>query len=289
MTVLAVTRTHLERVEFQEEPAGFISLSLYQTVRTDEMFTNGTKIAFGGSALYNNSGAYGSLRRPTDDLVLFRSFLGRNETAYVQALRTVGWTSLERVQLMTMNGSMVYMNSDGTDVMIDDPSSNGDTNTATMDKDMSKMIYFVSVFVPLSLIFLIGICFACYMLRYNIQWNQRRETDVHPIWINIHPTKRMLRRRTLDGSVMGNQTNDNGSDDLTLDVASVAQPVDAGVSDTKSSKILRKNSTRSTSMRITGLHPMHDEENSSNAPVKTEKKVGRTMSSSRLTSQCVEV
>jgi hypothetical protein len=291
MTVLSVTRTHLKWAEFQEEPeaVGFISLSLYQTVRTDEMFTNGTIIAFGGSALYNNSEAYKSIRQPIVDFVLFRCFLGRNETPYVQALRSVGWTNLERVLVMAMNGSIVYLNADGTDGVIDNPSNEG-TNGATMDKDMSKMIYFVSVFVPLSLIFLIGICFTCYLIRHNIQWKQRREADMHPVWINIHTGKRMLRRRTLDGSMTGNQMNDNGSDELTLDLATVVPPVDAGGSDTtKSLEILRTNSTRSTSIKITGFHPMNDVEgDSSNVPMKTEKvPTGRSLS--RRPSQCVEV
>jgi hypothetical protein len=224
MTVLSVTRTHLEEVEFQQPNTDFVALMLYQTVRTNTMFTNGTKIAFTGSAIYDWDGLESST--PPDHMI-YLCFLGQNETAYVEALRSAGWANLERALLMTMTGSMVRTNEKGTEFYIENDNNgmNQDSTSTkgTMDKNLSKTIILVSVFVPLSLVFVFGTCLVCYLLRYNTQWNRRQDTNIHPVWINITTTtKKRLRRWTFDGSMTGHHTNnDSGSDELTVDVASV--------------------------------------------------------------------
>jgi hypothetical protein len=205
MTLLSVTRDHLVNTEFSKHVA-FQSLSLFQTIRSGEkeMFSNGTFVAFGGSAFYSEIVS-------TQQQVLYLCFLGNNETSYVDRLRLMGWRNLERAMLMTMSGEMVDL-VNGTMVMQADESSN---ERGTMDQEMSKMIYLVSI-IPLGLVFLAGGCLVAYLARNNVNWNKRCNAD-DPGWESTPSKARRLRLFTLE---IRDSVDDNASE-MTPDMASV--------------------------------------------------------------------
>jgi hypothetical protein len=192
MTLLSVTRNHLIDTEFSKHVA-FQSLTLYESVRsgTNDMFTNGTFVAFKGSAFYSQGG----LSIPDVEKMLYLSFLGGNETAYVLKLRLRGWNNLERALIMTMSGNMVdYVN--GTMVM-NNVTAAVSNQQNQMDKNMSKMIYLISVFVPLAVVFLAGGCLVGYLARNNVKWNKPLDAN-DPDWQSSPSKARRLRRLTFE-------------------------------------------------------------------------------------------
>lgn len=209
MTLLSVTRNHLINTGFSKNNT-FQSLELYETVRSGikDMFTNGTFIAFGGSAEYAEG-----VSIPDVEKVLYLCFLGNNETVYVDQLRLMGWKNLERALLMTMSGNTVdYVN--GSMVMNTEAAST--QQQQQMDDYMSRMIYLISVFVPLAVVVLAGGCLVGYLARNNVKWN--KNLDANDISWQQSPSKaRKLRRLTFE---IRDSADDNASE-MTPDMASV--------------------------------------------------------------------
>jgi len=214
MTLLQATRDHMITTEFGKH-ISFESLSLFQSIRSDDedMFGNCTHVAFGGSATYYDR----IMTREQMQIFEYLCFLGKNETVYVDKLRALGWNNLQRALLMTVSGDMVdYV--DGTMVEMDmssDPASASDT-PEQMDEEMSKMFIYIAVFVPLSVIGLVGVVYGGYLMRNNVKWNKPLDSK-DPIWQRNHPQAKRLRRLSLE---IQDDTDDNASD-LTPDMASV--------------------------------------------------------------------
>lgn len=216
MDVLSETRDHLVNTEFRKH-LGFSSLTLIQTVRTgvEMMFTNGTKIAFGGSAYYSASVS-------TLPKILYLCFLGTNEVAYVDKLRLLGWSNLERALIMTMSGDMVDL-VNGTSVTLGAANASSSPAQEQMGGNMSKAIIFISVLVPLAVVCLLGGCLVCYRARDGINWKKSLDAN-DPAWQANDANTNKLRRFTLE---IQDVSDDNNSD-MTPDMASVKAAVASG-------------------------------------------------------------
>ena len=266
MQILTITRQHLIDYEFVNH-RGFSKLTLYQTVRSSSTPTTGTTntnqttlIAYTGTATYNDDDQHF-----IDQDMMYMCFLGVNGTTYITALQQAGWTTLQDIELMTMAGNNVYMNENGTSTNIDSDNKNSSqggeategteesspSSSSEMNNNMQTYIYLIAVCIPVGIVFLCGLCYIVYMLKYNVQWtwnntsgyDENNKNRHHPIWV-VHtnngttPTKKRksssqpqihhsskLRnsRTTLDFTDINDPTNttnvedDCCSDELTFD------------------------------------------------------------------------
>ena len=209
MTLLDVTKRHLESC-FATDSL-FSRIFLYFSVRSDEMFQNGTKIAFGGNAYFlsssSSSGTTQNDENTEEEDAMIESiatnsmlcFLGQNETIYVESLRqALGWTVLQRAQLMTVAGGMVEYTDDGTMIMPSDDNGGAAIEpTKSMEKSTSLGIYLVSVLVPLVAVVLLATGWCCYRMRTNLALKASDTADPKsPIWCTEHPQNHALRQAT---------------------------------------------------------------------------------------------
>jgi hypothetical protein len=192
MTILQVTRDHLIATDLQLRRAGFQSLALYQTIRTSApqsivseqsstSFTNGTKVAFTGTVVYETAVTTATLanttlsrtttrNEPSPEVDVYPCFLGSNATIYVDLLRLHGWKTLQQIHVMTMSGTMldaVSINST-TDATvrtlppsttnltnvpgINNASSSSPRTAEQMDQSMSNIIYLLASLLPVSIL-----------------------------------------------------------------------------------------------------------------------------------------
>jgi hypothetical protein len=162
MMLLEETRDHLEKTDFSNHIA-FESLELYQTIRSGSqaLFSNGTQVAFGGQATFSE------LPMTNQEMleVQYLSFLGENETKYVNRLRLMGWSSLRRALLMTATGGMIRF-ANGTMTMTEAESG----ESRHMDQGMSHLVMWLATMIPVAVLSLTVFLFVGYALRTKIQW-----------------------------------------------------------------------------------------------------------------------
>lgn len=258
MQILAITRQHLIDYEFSNQ-RGFVTLTLYQTVRTTTNSNRTTLIAYTGTATYNDDGD----QHLIDQDMMFMRFFGSYGTTYITCLQQqAGWTTLQEIELMTMTGNYVYMNENGTTININNDNNNsslggGETDgteqtstTSKMNNNMQTYIYLIAVCIPVGIVFLCGLCYIVYMLKYNVQWTwhentgnydeKNRKNHLHPIWVvhtnsgnaamkkrkssnETNHSSKFHNSRTLDFTDINDPTNttniedDYCSDELTFD------------------------------------------------------------------------
>jgi hypothetical protein len=197
MTLLQVTRDHLIATDLQLRRAGYQSLALYQTIRSSSSsssipqsiaseqpftsFTNGTKVAFTGTVVYETTITVDALANttltrtstrnepsPVPEVDVYPCFLGSNAPIYVNLLRLHGWKTLLQVRVMTMSGSMVDVapsNSTNNVVVRTQPpsatnlsnvsnnaSSSSPRTAEQMDQNMSNVIYLLASLLPISIL-----------------------------------------------------------------------------------------------------------------------------------------
>jgi hypothetical protein len=189
MTILQVTRDHLIATDLQLRRAGFQSLALYQTIRTsapqsivsEQSFTNGTKVAFTGTVVYETAVTTATLanatlsrtttrNEPSPEVDVYPCFLGSNATIYVDLLRLHGWKTLQQIHVMTMSGTMLDVASinSTTDATvrtrppsttnltkvpgINNASSSSPRTAEQMDQSMSNIIYLLASLLPVSIL-----------------------------------------------------------------------------------------------------------------------------------------
>lgn len=205
MMLLSETRDHLEKTDFSKHLA-FESLQLYQTIRSegDRMFSNGTHVAFGGQATFSE-------KPMTDEEMLevqYLSFLGRNETAYVDRLKLMGWKGLKRALLMTATGGMINYDNGAMKMMPTEDDSRD------MEPGMSNLIVSIATLVPIAILSLAIFLFTGFVLRTKIRW-KLSASDTDSIWM-------LGRQRKPTAS----ETNNDNS---TASSASVRVAIDSGV------------------------------------------------------------
>jgi hypothetical protein len=192
MMLLEETREHLTVTEFSSHEA-FESLQLYQTIRSapttisptaaeagdtsggggtgggGTIFANGTQVAFGGLA------TFAQLAMSSQEMleVQYLSFLGDNETVYVDRLRRMGWSSLQRALLMTATGGMIRFDN-GTLTMM---TATGDEESRIMEKGTSNLIVSLATMIPVAILSLAVFLFAGYAFRTKMHWKLPSSND----------------------------------------------------------------------------------------------------------------
>jgi hypothetical protein len=194
MTLLEVTRTHLEDCFGDDDVFMRISLYLSQRSKEIDMFQSGTKIAYGGNAYYGLPQNEETIRDSVASKTLL-CFLGQNETAYIESLRMeMGWEFVERAQVLTVAGEMVQYE-DGEVVM---PTSADDLqredDTQYMDDDMSLMIILLAIGVPISILLVLAASWCCCKMRNNLSLIPSSTADPeNPMWSVDHPQSKEVR------------------------------------------------------------------------------------------------
>jgi hypothetical protein len=192
MALLSVTRRHLTDMEFRYHPS-FYSLSLFQAPRSEDMFHNGTKVAYTGMAYYYyDTDAMTDMTREQMQSMEYLCFLGANETLYVDELRNeLGWNTLERALLMTSGGSMIDLVNGTMTIMMDGGSSSNSSQvssstagTATMmGSETSTMMYMAAVLVPVCLIVFALLCVVAYLCKHNLHCaSNNNNSDDSSVW-----------------------------------------------------------------------------------------------------------
>jgi hypothetical protein len=269
MRVLALTRQHLIDYEFVNH-RGFITLTLYQTVRTTNVnasiSTTTTLIAYTGTAMYSNDDENennSAQQHLINQDMMYMCFFGSNGTIYVSSLQEqAGWTSLQSIELMTMTGNYVSMNENGT--LTDSingengqNASNGNEGTteettttppvsSLMDNHLQTYIYLIAVCIPVGIVFLCGLCYIIYMLKYNVQWKWHNDPNdatttrmnhhhhLHSIWVvqtNLHhhhptptPKKKRKHRKDHHNDSMHQLSDNHIRSKRTMDFSDINDP-----------------------------------------------------------------
>ena len=195
MTLLQVTRQHLVANEFSNHE-NFLSLALFQTIRSNgELFGNGTQVAFTGTVTYVDEPKT-KMTQETMRAMEYMCFLEKGEDIYVDSLRAMGWRNLDRAVLLTVGGDMVEYEG-GAMVVVDMNTEDPASVSVEMDDEMSKMIYFVAVFVPTGVVLLaILVCVLC-LVRKNVLWKNASDSDDSVWQVDTYKANK-LRRLTLE-------------------------------------------------------------------------------------------
>jgi hypothetical protein len=125
-----------------------------------------------------------------------------------------------------------------------DPAAGSDASEQ-MDEEMSKMFIYIAVFVPLSVIALVGVVYGGYLMRNNVKWNKPLDAN-DPVWQSNQPLGNRLRRMSLE---IRDDTDDNASD-LTPDMASVK----VAVAKTTADEAISSPIPRRLSLPFGGMH-----------------------------------
>lgn len=192
MLILEATRDHLRDYEFSKH-TGFESIQLFPSFRSDRetMFTNETRVAFGGTAFYSDLKT-----SPNQSMDPYLCFLGpTNETDYVNTLREFGWHNLERALLLTASGErVVYMN--GTMQM--EPMTSEDDDEEQSLNDMmegaSRMIYTVAIGVPLAVASIVAFLCVGYLFKSNFEFRKAFNSGDSVVWRSTSSKSARLRR-----------------------------------------------------------------------------------------------
>ncbi len=280
MLVLAITRHHLIEYEFSHH-SDFSSLALYQTIRQDSYSNTSTGnnnllIAYTGTVTYLSNNNNEEDAQLMDQDVMYMSFLGSNGTIYITMLQQqAGWTTLQEIELMTMQGNYITMNENGTTTTTNDTEGTDPTTSSSSSSDMNSQmqtyIYLIAVGVPVGIVFLCGLCYIIYMLKYHVQYTNKPKRD-HPTWV-VHTTnhidgtpsssvrnqKRSNRPTTSQLVIRSSQTLDftnilhnstTNSDELTLDLDETKRVVGVEEQDNHDQeKKTRRNQRSSSSQR----------------------------------------
>lgn len=208
MMLLSETRDHLEKTDFSKHFA-FESLQLYQTIRSEGelMFSNGTHVAFGGQATFSEN----TMTNEEMLEVQYLSFLGQNETAYVNRLRLMGWTGLQRALLMTATGGMINFDNGAMKMM---PVASED-DSRDMEPGMSNMIVSIATMIPIAILSLAIFIFTGYALRTKIHW-KLAASDTDSVW-------KLGRQRKAPGSMTNNDNSTASSASVRVAIGSGAR------------------------------------------------------------------
>ena len=250
MQVLAITRHHLIEYEFSHH-SDFLSLALYQAVRqhsysntsTGNNNDNNLLIAYTGTVTYLSNNNNDGDAQLVDQDVMYVSFLGSNGTIYINMLQQqAGWTTLQEIELMTMQGNYITMSENGTTTTTNDTEGTDPTtlssSSSEMNIHMQTYIYLIAVGVPVGIVFLCGLGYIIYMLKYHVQYTNKPKHD-HPTWVvhtnnhvngtqssSVRKQKRSNRPTTSQLVIRSSHTLDftnilhdatTNSDELTLD------------------------------------------------------------------------
>ena len=194
MLILEATRDHLRDFEFSKQP-GFQAIQLFPSFRSgdDAMFSNRTRVAFGGTAFYTNAQS-----SPLDMMEPYLCLLGEaNETSYVERLRSFGWHNLERALLLTAagdrmvftNGTMKTMETTFTDDNANDPDNE-------MMEGASRMIYTLAIGIPLSIASVLSFLCVGHVFQSNCQCTKPFDSGDSAVWKSS--SSKVARVRRLD-------------------------------------------------------------------------------------------
>jgi len=192
MKLLEVTRMHLDDC-FQDVPT-FEKLALFFSVRSKEleMFTNDTRVAFGGSMFFSTQPMPDSVLQFSKDV--YWCFLATNETQYVEELQMEGgWEVVQRAVVMTIGGDVVQY-ADGNIIMPEPEDIIRQTNS--MDEDTSIMMILLAVLIPLSVVCVLVLIWVYFKLRNSLLCHSspKRADAENPMWSTDHPQSVAVRR-----------------------------------------------------------------------------------------------
>jgi hypothetical protein len=154
----------------------------------------------------------------------YMSFLGANETAYVDRLRRKGWSNLRRALLMTATGGMInFNNGTGTMMMMGTHDEGDDAVDAsrTMEKGMSNLIVSLATIVPVAILSLAAFMFVGYALRTKIHWKRLvASSNDSAVWHSSIAPKANAAAASSSSSVVtnNNNNNDNSSGSVVVNI-----------------------------------------------------------------------